>query len=55
MYEWLSDNRAHFAAVFIVLLLVMFVGSIVIGRREARRTANAEVFGDPERTRGGWY
>lgn len=55
MFEWLSDNRASIAAITIVLLVVMFIGSIIIGRRQAILTANDEVFGDPERTRGGWY
>ncbi len=55
MFEWLSDNRASLAAVIIIALVVMFVASIVIGRRQADRTAKDAVFGDPERTRGGWY
>lgn len=55
MFEWLSDNRASIAAVIIVLLVVMFVASIVIGRRHSALTAKDEVFGDPERTKGGWY
>ena len=55
MVEWLSDNRASFAAVIVVLLLVTFIGSIYIGRRQAKLRAKDEVFGDPERTRGGWY
>jgi taurine transport system permease protein len=53
--EWLSDNRAHFAAVIIVLLVIMFIASIVIGRKQSALTAKDEVFGDPERTKGGWY
>ncbi len=55
MFEWLSDNRASIAAVIIIALVVMFVASIVIGRKQAHRTAKDAVFGDPERTRGGWY
>lgn len=55
MFEWLSDNRAIFAAIIIILLVVMFFGSIVIGRRHTALTAKDEVFGDPERTKGGWY
>ncbi|MGI9478110.1 MAG: ABC transporter permease [Hyphomicrobiaceae bacterium] len=55
MFEWLSDNRASFAAVLIILLVAMFIASIVIGRRQAVLTAKDEVFGDPERTKGGWY
>ena len=52
MVEWLSDNRASFAAVIVVLLLVTFIGSIYIGRQQAKLRAKDEVFGDPERTRG---
>lgn len=55
MVDWLSDNRAIFAAVIIVLVVGMFFWSIFVGRRQAVLTAKDEVFGDPERTRGGWY
>ena len=55
MAEWLSDNRASFAAVIIIVLLIAFVASIVIGRKQSALTAKDEVFGDPERTKGGWY
>ena len=55
MAEWLSDNRASIAAVIIIILAVMFVYSIIVGRRHASLTAKDEVFGDPERTKGGWY
>ena len=55
MFEWLSDNRASIAAVLIIVFIGTFFWSIFIGRREARRTAKDEVFGDPERTKGGWY
>ena len=55
MAEWLSDNRASFAAVIIILLLIAFISSIVIGRKQSALTAKDEVFGDPERTKGGWY
>ncbi len=55
MFEWLSDNRASVAAVLIILFLGAFVWSIVVGRKQARLTATDEVFGDPVRTRGGWY
>lgn len=55
MFEWLSDNRAVFAAVIVVFGVVTFCASIYFGRRQAAVTAKDEVFGDPERTRGGWY
>ena len=55
MVEWLSDNRAGFAAVIVLLLVAMFIWSIALGRKLAVLTAKDEVFGDPQRTRGGWY
>ena len=55
MVDWLSENRATIAAVVILIFLAMFVWSIVIGRRQAKLTAKDEVFGDPVRTKGGWY
>ncbi|MDP6897475.1 MAG: hypothetical protein QF510_10895, partial [Rhodospirillales bacterium] len=55
MFEWLNDNRASIAAVIIILLTLALIWSIYIGRRQATLTANNEVFGDPQRTRGGWY
>ena len=55
MFEWLSDNRAWFALILIIGLLVAFVWSIRIGLRQTRLRAKDEVFGDPERTKGGWY
>lgn len=55
MFEWLSDNRAYFAAVIIIALIASFFWSIYMGIKEAKRKAKDEVFGDPERTKGGWY
>ena len=55
MVEWLSDNRASIAAVLIVIVAIAFVWSIYIGRKHSAETAKDEVFGDPERTKGGWY
>ena len=55
MAEWLSDNRAVFALIAIIGLLVAFVWSIQIGVKQTRLRARDEVFGDPERTKGGWY
>ena len=55
MFEWLSDNRASIAAILIAGLIVTFVGSLLVGRRQSAARAKDEVFGDPERTRGGWY
>jgi len=55
VFEWLSDNRALIAAILIIFFAVLFVWSIVIGRKRARLNAKDEVFGDPVRTKGGWY
>ena len=55
MFEWLSDNRATFALVTIIGLVAAFAWSIHFGLRQTRLRAKDEVFGDPERTRGGWY
>ena len=55
MFEWISDNRASIALVIIIGLVASFVWSIRKGLAETRRRAKDEVFGDPERTRGGWY
>ncbi|MGU9962596.1 MAG: ABC transporter permease [Candidatus Halichondribacter symbioticus] len=51
----MSDNRASIAAVLIVLFLGSFVYSIVMARRQNALTENDEVFGDPERTKGGGH
>ena len=55
MAEWLADNRAIFALITIIGLLIAFVWSIRIGVQQTRLRARDEVFGDPERTKGGWY
>ena len=54
MFEWLSDNRASIAAVIIFGLVVTLFASIYLGRRSGAARARDEVFGDPERTKGGW-
>jgi len=53
--ESLSDNRSTVAAVLIILLLIAFVWSIVTGRKRLAEVEKEAVFGDPERTKGGWY
>jgi taurine transport system permease protein len=53
--EWLSDHRASIAAVIIIMVVVMFIASIFIGIKQTALSAKDEVFGDPERTKGGWY
>ena len=55
MFEWLSTHRADIAAVFILILIVAFVASIYHGVKFSVARKNDEVFGDPERTKGGWY
>ena len=55
MFEWISDHRASIALFFIVGLIIAFVMSINIGFRETRLRAKDQVFGDPDRTKGGWF
>ena len=55
MLSWLSQERALIAAVIIVLLLGSLSLSIIIGLKQTAFRAKDEVFGDPERTLGGWY
>ena len=42
-------------AVIIFILAVMSTASFVFGFRQSAAKATDEVFGDPERTKGGWY
>ncbi|MDA7776947.1 ABC transporter permease [Rhodobacteraceae bacterium] len=51
----MSDNRAAIAAIVIFALAIMFITSIFIGKKQAKLSAKDAVFGDPERTKGGWY
>ena len=55
MLNWLSYHRADITAVLIIGLAIAFVWSIYIGRKETVARETDEVFGDPERTKGGWY
>ena len=55
MLDWMSDNRAAIAAIVIFALAIMFISSIFIGKKQAKLSAKDAVFGDPERTKGGWY
>ncbi len=55
MFDWLSDNRALIAAILVLLALVSFVASIIIGRKQSAIREKDEVFGDPERNKRGWY
>ena len=55
MLNWLSYHRADITAVLILGLLIAFIWSIYVGRKETAARETDEVFGDPERTKGGWY
>ena len=55
MLNWLSFHRADIAAFVIIGLVLAFIWSIYVGRRETAARETDEVFGDPERTKGGWY
>jgi len=53
--DWFSEERAFIASIIIVILLMALIFSILIGLKQATSRAKDEVFGDPERTLGGWY
>jgi taurine transport system permease protein len=55
VFEWLSDNRSLVALVIILILVFGFGASIVYGIRQTRLREKDQVFGDPERTTGGWF
>ncbi|MEK9622732.1 MAG: ABC transporter permease [Alphaproteobacteria bacterium] len=55
MFEWLSDNRALVALFLILALLGGFAWSIVYGVQQTKLREKDQVFGDPERTAGGWF
>lgn len=55
MLDWLSYHRADITAVLILLLVAAFVISIYRGVQYTILRQHDEVFGDPERTKGGWY
>ena len=55
MLDWLSDNRALVAAVIILCLVGSFFVSIFYGLKQTRLREKDQVFGDPERTVGGWF
>jgi len=53
--NWLSYHRADITAVLIIGFVLAFIWSIYVGRKETAARETDEVFGDPERTKGGWY
>lgn len=55
MLDWFSQERAFIASIIIVILVITLIFSIFIGAKQATSRAKDEVFGDPERTLGGWY
>ncbi len=55
MSEFLSFHRADIAALLILILAGLFIWSIYYGRRRTRTLDSKQVFGDPERTLGGWF
>ena len=55
MLDWLSDNRALVAAAIILCLMGSFFASIFYGLKQTRLREKDQVFGDPERTVGGWF
>jgi taurine transport system permease protein len=55
VFEWLSDNRSLVALFIILILLFSFGASIAYGIRQTRLREKDQVFGDPERTTGGWF
>ena len=55
MFEWLSTHRADISAVIILGLVAALAASIYYGLKDSHARRNDEVFGDPERTKGGWH
>lgn len=55
MFEWMSYNRGGIAGVIILGLVITLLWSIYHGVKTARIREKEQVFGDPERTTGGWY
>jgi taurine transport system permease protein len=53
--DWLSQERSIIAAIIIIILLGSLTFSIILGVKQTASREKDEVFGDPERTLGGWY
>ncbi len=53
--SWVSIHRGGFAAGIILVLLGLLIWSIGVGLRQSKIREKDEIFGDPERTKGGWY
>ncbi|MEM7071119.1 MAG: ABC transporter permease subunit [Pseudomonadota bacterium] len=54
MLEWLSVNRSIVAAILIITFVATFIFSIINGRKQDKLRDSEAVFGDPDRTKGGW-
>ena len=52
--DFLSQERALIAAFIICALFISLGVSIYVGVKQSALCAKEEVFGDPERTKGGW-
>ena len=55
MVNWLSEHRSDIALIVIIGLVISFIWSIFYGVKRSRILDKEQVFGDPERTLGGWY
>ena len=55
MLEWISQERAAISFFVIIFLFILFFISIYLGIRKGNTLDKENVFGDPERTKGGWY
>jgi len=55
VFDWMSYHRADIAAVLIFVFVVTLLWSIYHGVKVSRLRDKEQVFGDPERTSGGWY
>ena len=55
MLDFLSEERALIAAFIIFGLFITLGASVYVGLKQSALRAKDEVFGDPERTKGGWY
>ena len=55
MLDFFSQERALIAAFIVFGLFITLGASLYIGLKQSVLRAKDEVFGDPERTKGGWY
>ncbi len=55
MLEWFSQERALISVYVIIFLFFTFFISVYLGLKNNDNLNKENVFGDPERTRGGWH